>query len=62
MAQSGHDVGIPQCPLLGVKRTPTGSDPMSGFDPKADMRMAPASTAEFSTKMCNGMKPLECLL
>src|SRR6516162_2827820 len=29
---------------------------------KADMRVAPASTAEFSIKMCNDMKPLECLL
>jgi hypothetical protein len=26
------------------------------------MRMAPASTAEFSIKMCNGMNSLKCLL
>jgi hypothetical protein len=34
LAQSGHSIVGRQCPLLGVKRTSTGGDPMSAFDPK----------------------------
>jgi hypothetical protein len=33
-AQSGHFSIEFQCPLLGVKRTSTGGNPMSAFDPK----------------------------
>ena len=33
MAQSGHPAALNQCPLLGVKRTLTGSTAMSAFDP-----------------------------
>ena len=34
LAQSGHPSPAHQCPLLGVKRTSTGGNPMSAFDPK----------------------------
>jgi hypothetical protein len=34
LAQSGHPDTWNQCPLLGVKRTSTGANPMSAFDPK----------------------------
>jgi hypothetical protein len=34
LAQSGHSTAARQCPLLGVKRTSTGGDPMSAYDPK----------------------------
>jgi hypothetical protein len=33
-AQSGHSAVAVQCPLLGVKRTSMGGNPMSAFDPK----------------------------
>jgi len=34
LAQSGHPDALNQCPLLGVKRTSSGLDPMSAYDPK----------------------------
>jgi hypothetical protein len=34
VAQSGHADCAAECPLLGVKRTSTGANPMSAFDPK----------------------------
>jgi hypothetical protein len=34
LAQSGHPDTWNQCPLSGVKRTSTGGNPMSAFDPK----------------------------
>jgi hypothetical protein len=35
LAQSGHHNCAAECPLSGVKRTSTGGNPMSAFDPKA---------------------------
>jgi hypothetical protein len=31
---NGHPNALSRCPLLGVKRTSTGANPMSAFDPK----------------------------
>ena len=33
-AQSGHPSRATECPLSAVKRTSTGGNPMSAFDPK----------------------------
>jgi hypothetical protein len=34
LALSGHYRSAKRCPLLGVKRTSAGANPMSAFDPK----------------------------
>src|SRR5689334_19178914 len=38
LAQSGHHNCAAECPLSGVKRTSTGGNPMSAFDPKRTLR------------------------
>jgi hypothetical protein len=44
MAQSGHPNSLNRCPLLGVKRTSTGTNPMSAFDPKRTLSKSFAGT------------------
>ena len=39
LAQRGHDDRLNRCPLSGAKRTSTGADPMSAFDPKPTFRL-----------------------
>jgi hypothetical protein len=50
LAQSGHADCAAECPLLGVKRTSTGANPMSAFDPKRTLNApnGPAVEAGFS--------------
>jgi hypothetical protein len=42
LAQSGHTVCHPECPLLGVKRTSLPHHKMSAFDPKRTWRTPPS--------------------
>jgi len=43
LAQSRHRGGVLQCPLSGVKRTSTGANQMSAFDPKRTFVMSVAA-------------------
>jgi hypothetical protein len=54
LAQSGHHGGAKQCLLLGVKRTSTGDNPMSAFDPKRTWA-ACLDAAQFSLQNVNSI-------
>jgi hypothetical protein len=49
-----RDLAAPPCPLLGVKRTSTGANPMSAFDPKRKSTNQTCRTAQrrISSLLC----------
>jgi hypothetical protein len=74
LAQSGHRTHADECPLLGVKQTSTGGDPMPAFDPTRtwaavfaamhcpmthEFEFGVARSRTVAPKLCNESSPTE---